>query len=192
MLRHSLATCTFVLATGTLAAADPAATQGPMMPQPTEQHLLLQKLVGDFEGTITMFQPGMPAMPSPATETITSVGKFWTTSRFECEFMGMPYVGSGYTGYDPEKKKYVGVWLDNMSATATPMEGDWDDSKKAIVFNWMAPDMTGQVVPHRSENVMGSDGYVATFFQGKGEMVKSMEIRMKRKSAERAEASAAK
>ena len=193
MLRQSLATGALVLATSTFSTAlQPAATQEHMMPQPTDQHMLLQKLVGKFEGTMTMFQPGMPATPAPATETIASVGKFWTTTRFECEFMGMPYVGSGYTGYDPEKKKYVGMWLDNTSATATPMEGSWDEAKKAIVMHWTGPDMTGELVPHRSENVMSEDGYVMTFFQGKEEMVKNMEIRMKRKAKKPAEASAAK
>lgn len=184
---------TAVLAAGTLtvAAARPALLQEEhgmemegmeemQMPEPTAQHMELQKHVGEYEGTITMFMPGMDATPAPAQETVRTFGPFWTTNDFTCEFMGMPYQGHGFTGYDPEKGKYVGTWIDNLSPALAIMEGEYDEAKKATVMHWEAPDMTGKVVPHRSEIVQSKDAYTMTFFT---DGTKSMQIAMKRKSA---------
>ena len=36
----------------------------------------------------------------------------------------MEFHGQGQTGYDPNKKKYVGTWVDSISPTIMIMEGD--------------------------------------------------------------------
>lgn len=173
-----------VLAAGTLtvAAARPALFQQEemQMPQPTPEHAELQKHVGEYEGTLTYFQPGMEEMSTTAQETVTSAGPFWTVSNFTCDFMGMPYEGHGCSGYDPVKKKYIGTWIDNMSSYLAVMEGEHDAAKSTTFMRWNAPDMTGKIVPHRSEIVHGKDAYTMTFYT---DGVKSMVIAMKRKSA---------
>ena len=91
MLRSSLASL-FVapLAAGPLAALAALPVQEMEMPQPAEQHAQLLEAVGAWEGTITAFFPGMPSEPMEAKETVEAIGGFWTQSRFECDFMGMP------------------------------------------------------------------------------------------------------
>lgn len=150
----------------------------PPMPEPTEQHKHLQKQVGEWEGTITMLLPGMPNTPTPAKETVRSLGGFWTVSDFQCDFMGMPYQGHGTNGYDAQKGKYVGTWIDSFGSPLAVMEGEWDDASQMVVWKWEAPDMTGQVVPHRSQVKIGKDSYKMDFYTD-GEH--SMVIEMKRK-----------
>jgi len=118
--------------------------------------------------------------PVAAKETVEAIGSLWTQSRFECEFMGMPYVGTGCVGYDTTKKKFVGTWIDNMSTYIALMEGDMDPATGTLVMRWKAPDPSGTIVAHRSETVSKGDSYTSTFYMGEGEGTKSMVIAMKR------------
>jgi hypothetical protein len=153
------------------------------MPTPTQEHAQLQKGVGEWEGTLTMSAPGVPAEPMPCRETVTGIGAFWTVSTFTCDFGGMPFIGSGSMGYDTERKLYVGTWIDAMTTRLTVMEGKMDPAKKALVMKYEGPEpMTGKIVPHRIETVHeGADAYTSTFFMGEGEGQKHMVIAMKRK-----------
>lgn len=163
------------------------------MPTPTKEHQQILAGVGDWEGSITIFEsPDVKPVPVPAKEKITGIGGFWVVSDFTSEFMGMPYRGSGHVGYDAEKKKYIGTWVDSMSSYFALMEGQYDTSKKALVMRWQAPDMTGQMAAHRTESTETGDTRTMTFFTGEGEGTKTMVIEMKRKGRAAAEAGAKK
>lgn len=147
---------------------------------PTPQHLQLVKGAGEWTGTLTMYMPE-GAQTVQATESVEAVGGLWIQSRFTCDFMGMPYLGTGCIGYDPSRGKYVGTWIDNFSAYFSWMEGDVDASGK-LVMHWMGPDeATGDLVPHRSETVETGNMRTSTFFKGAGSTQKTMVIEMKRK-----------
>jgi len=182
MSRTRLATSLLSLAL----AACAAETKKPVVSmeewtQPTEQHKELSAGAGEWEGTLTVFGEHATPAPIPAQEKVEAVGSFWLQSRFTCDFMGMPYVGTGCVGYDPATKKYVGTWVDNTSSYFALMEGQKDASGK-LVLHWMAPDeKTGVPIPHRSESVETADGRVMTFYMGEGAGTKSMVIEMKRK-----------
>ncbi len=191
---RTLLTTTAVVAAGTIvvAAARPLLQEEhemPPMPQPTTEHVEMQKAVGEWKGTLTMFGPGMPTEPVAATETMTAFGPFWTLSEFHCDFMGMPYQGHGCSGFDAEKGKYTGIWIDNMSSYLSVMEGERNEETGMITMHWEAPDMTGEIVPHRYEMTPTGDSYTSTFFTNG---VKSMVISMKRTSAKPTEAGAKK
>jgi hypothetical protein len=174
-LRYALA----VLLTGSLAfaAVRPVLFEEMAMPKPTTEHAELQKCVGTWEGTVTMYAPGMPQTPSPAKEVVTAAGPFWTTSHFTSDFMGMTYEGRGCHGYDPQKGKFTSTWIDNMSSYLSVMEGEMDAETGMLVSHWDAPTMTGEMAPHRSENKFSGDAYTMTFYT---EDVKIMVIDMKR------------
>lgn len=175
-----------------LAAAATAATfvaPAPQYPQPTEKHAQILEQVGTWEGTLTSLMPGAPGEPAAARETMVAVGGFWIQSTFQCDFMGMPYTGTGCVGYDESRGKYVGTWVDSMSSYLAVMEGEVDEDKGALVMRWEAPDPeSGKMVPHWSETVHGEDRYTSTFYMGEG--VKTMVIDMKRKSARPVDAGA--
>ena len=72
---------------------------------------------------------------------------FWTVSLFESEFMGMPFRGRSTLGYDPQKKKWVGTWVDSMSPSMFVMEGGYDAAGKVLTMHCRGPHMaTGEMV----------------------------------------------
>lgn len=192
MRTSRLVASTLFVTLGALAVASVRSTvQEPI--QPTEHHRGILKGVGEWEGTLTAYMPGAPAEPVAAREVVVPVGEFWTQSRFECDFMGMPYIGTGCVGYDVAKKKFVGTWIDSMSTSIAMMEGERDAETGALVMRWEAPDgMSGELVPHRSVTVETGDSYTSTFYMGEGEGVKSMTIEMRRSSKKALEAGAGK
>lgn len=184
-----------VLALAALAACALASTalvqEMMQMPKPAPEHAQIQAGVGEWEGTVTTYldPSGKPTVES-AKETVTSLGGFWVLSQFESKVMGGPYHGSGHFGYDPEKKKHVGTWVDSMSSQIAIMEGEVDPATKALVMRWKGPDPTGKIVPHRSECVSTGDARTETFYMGEGAGTKTMVIEMKRKAGKPTEAGA--
>jgi Protein of unknown function (DUF1579) len=151
------------------------------LPPPTAEHTMLQHGVGTWEGTVTMFAPGMPAEPQPAKETVWALGAYWTQSRFACDLGTMKLHGSGVLGYDPVKALFVGTWIDNFTSELVVMEGTAGADGKSMSMHFTARDpQTGVPTKHRIDTVFAGDTYVSTFFHGEGEGTKSMVIEMKR------------
>lgn len=194
--RTRLASLALILGLGTLAyaAIRPSFQEGQdAPPQPTEHHKMLLGSVGEWEGTMKMWMPGVPAQEIKCQETIYPIGEMWTQSRFTCDFMGMPFVGSSTTGYDTAKKKFVGTWIDSMSTEIFAMEGSFDAEKKVLHMSWEAPDMaSGERVRHRSETSWTADTYTSHMFKGEGAGEKTMEFSMKRKAKKEGAKGAAK
>lgn len=179
----ALALCACAATTNTsapvAAAFDESLAQDMPPPEaPGEQHRWLQGCAGTYEGTLTAFLPGAPSEPVAATDVIESFGPFWTISRFECEFMGAPYMGTGCQGYDAARGCYVGNWTDTMGSYLAMMEGE-RRADGTLVMRWEAPGPDGGMAPHRSETVRKpSGGYTSTFYIGEGAGTKSMAIDM--------------
>src|SRR5438045_3807257 len=98
--------------------------------EPGKEHQLLKQFDGDWEFKSRCTMPGQEVQEGQGTETSRFThGGFW----LECEtkgtmakggMKGKDFTGEGYTGYDPEKKKFVGVWIDNQSPFLGRFEGD--------------------------------------------------------------------
>lgn len=157
--------------------------QEPEMPQPTAHHELLQKSVGDWEGTLTMHAPGIPPGPYKAKETVTAHGPFWVQADFRSDFAGMPYRGGGMAGYDPDEKKFITTWADNFGPYLSVMKGEIDEETGHQVMTWTARDQMGEMAPHRSVTERTDDSYKMTFYTSEQ---KIMVIEMHRVKKEKA------
>ncbi len=191
MLSKRFLACAAGLLVGGVTLAAIAPIQGTT--KPTQEHSIVTQAAGVYEGTISMWMPGVDApMESPCTETVTAIGELWTTTHFEMEYMGMAFIGSSSLGYDPAKKKFVGTWIDSVTPSLTLSEGVWDAEKKAIVMDYETFDPeVGGMVAMRSVNTKTDEGYVLDFFKKAGEEYQiSMRMDMKRKKT--VEAGAAK
>lgn len=125
--------CTILFAALTL----PARAQGPQLPRPGPEHEILKKDVGVWDATLEMKPgPGMPPMTMTGTETSTLVGGRWLVTEFHSEMMGQPFEGRGLAGWDPDKKAYVGVWVDTMSTRFSHSESTYDPETKTLT-GWM-------------------------------------------------------
>ncbi len=132
MKRILTASLALVLAIG---AAMRAAEAPPKMPDPAKEHLWLQQFVGQWEANVEMYmEPGKPPQVSKGQETVRSLGEFWTVADFKGTFTDKPFTGMMTLGYDPQKKKYVGFWVDSASSQLWKYEGTVDATSKILTL----------------------------------------------------------
>jgi hypothetical protein len=84
---------------------------------PGEAHKKLEPMVGTFDAKVkSWMDPSKPPMESTGTSENTWVlGNRFVQMKYEGTFMGKPFSGMGFQGYDNVSKKYVGTWMDTMS-----------------------------------------------------------------------------
>ncbi len=128
---------------------------------------------GTWSAELTVHSPD-GEMQMTGTETNRLVGT-WMISDFEGEFMGTQFAGHSVYGYDEEKEKIVGTWVDNMPQPGIPrrmaiMEGEYDKEMDAVVSYLDSYGMTGEKV--REKHVVeydGDDSRTMTMYQQDGE-----------------------
>jgi hypothetical protein len=134
----ALACCALPAALG---AAALAVQEGGMPPQPkpSAEHKILQERVGTWDAVVQFWMgPGEP-QKSKGVETNRMLGEFHVLSTFEGDMMGSPFEGHGITSFDPNKKKFISIWVDTMEPTPARMEGTHDAKTHTLTF-------TGEVV----------------------------------------------
>ena len=142
----------FVSALAVRAAQEQPQVPIPGLPTPQKEHEWLKQLAGEwqYEGECTM-APGQPPVKTTGTETGRPLGGFWVMTENKGEVMGMTMTGIMTLGYDPEKKKYVGTWIDSMSNHLWRYEGELDPSGKKLTLNTEGPamDQPGKMARYR-------------------------------------------
>jgi hypothetical protein len=118
----------------------------PKMPVPQKEHEWLKQLEGEWETEVTMFlAPGQPPVKNKGTESVRSIGAFWSVAEHKGEFMGAPFCGVMTVGYDAQKKKYVGTWVCSMCDLLWQYEGTVNG--QVLTLNTEGPCcMSGKVV----------------------------------------------
>jgi uncharacterized protein DUF1579 len=83
---------------------------------PGEAHKKLEAMVGTFDAKVKMWMdPSKPPEESTGTSENTWVlNNHFVEMKYQGTFMGQPFSGIGYQGYDNVQKKYVGSWMDSM------------------------------------------------------------------------------
>ncbi len=117
-----------LLCTGSLIAAEV-----PAMPKPAKEHEWLQQFVGEWDIETEIFMaPGQPPMKVKGTESAKMLGGFWVVGENKGEMMGAPFAGIMTFGFDPEKKKYVGTWVDSNTSALWQYLGTVEASGKIL------------------------------------------------------------
>jgi uncharacterized protein DUF1579 len=118
--------------------AQEASTPGPA-------HKALQPLVGDWNAEVKMWtEPDKPPTVSRATAKSTwTLKDRFVQQEFNGEFMGQPFRGLSFLGYDNVRQQYRSVWLDDMSTSM--VTGDGEAAGKVITLEGTyACAMTGE------------------------------------------------
>lgn len=119
-----------LLGLGALGAAQEAAP-----PKASKDHEWLQILVGEWstagEG---LTGPNQPPVKTKGSATGKSLGGFWTVLEVRGDASGTPFTGLLTLGYDAGKKKYVGTWVDSMTALLWRYEGDLDAAGQRLTL----------------------------------------------------------
>ena len=98
--------------------------------QPGEHHEYLNHMVGDWDAHAEFYGPDGSVMAGDGTMTAQWVldGRYVQGNFDLPDFMGAPFHGISYNGYDNFKQQYVSVWMDSMSTAivshTSTVEGD--------------------------------------------------------------------
>jgi hypothetical protein len=184
MKRLHLLAAVFAIALARTAAAQEAMA----LLAPTKEHQNMAREVGVWDATSKIFPtPDAEAMESKGVETVKMLGQFWLVADFEGEFAGMPFQGKSQVTFDSLKKKYIGTWIDSVSAVLLTMEGDYDVEKHELTMMMEGIDaMTGQpgkwktVTRYESEDAKTFEMYAPVEGED-GEWWKMMEIKYTRR-----------
>ena len=118
------------------------------IPGPTPEHAKLKTHVGKWAFELTDSEKQVSKGTSVTVETC---GGMWFETNMETNMAGMPFQGKGLDGYDPEKKKYVSVWVDSFTAAPMIFEGEYDSSGKILTMTCEGKDpMSGGPATWRS------------------------------------------
>src|SRR5688572_20287592 len=123
-MRFKLALATLLVCTTALAQhdhgsapkkpeMDPAMMEAMMKAStPGAPHKMLEGMVGTWDAKISMWMmPGADPMTSTGVaESKMIFGGRFVEQRFKGDFMGVPFEGLGYTGYDNVKQQYFSTW----------------------------------------------------------------------------------
>lgn len=154
---------------------------------PGDAHKLLDNMVGTFDVKVTAWMmPGQPPTDGKGTAVNTWVlGGRFVEQKFTGQFMGMPFEGIGYYGYDNVKKSYWSTWVDNMGTGVMTSTGSTSDGGKSFKYTSSMPDpMTGKDTPEETRiTVVDHDHHTLEMWSPgpDGKMAKMMAIDYSRK-----------
>lgn len=158
----------------------------PPLPKPAKEHEWLKALDGEWSTDAeAMTEPGK-TVKVKGQASGRSLGGFWNILENRGEFMGAPFTGIMTLGYDAEKKKYVGSWVDSMSPVQWKYEGTVDASGKILTLDseGMSP-MTNKMTKFQERiELGGKDRWTLTSsMEDNGKMVQYLKIVYSRKAS---------
>jgi hypothetical protein len=132
-------------------------------PLPSPEHRVLEKDVGTWDADVEIRMPGAPLQRSRGVAHNRLVaGGLWLVIDFKNETTD--FEGHGVFGYDPQKKVYVGTWVDSMRTFLAPMEGTWDAEKRTMTFIVDHVDPNGPMRWRETTATVDDDTYVYRVF----------------------------
>jgi hypothetical protein len=109
---------------------------GQDVPKPGRQHETLKQFEGSWDAVSRfMTEPGKPMAESKGVEIASmGLGGFWLTYEYKGEMNGASFTGRGTMGFDQQKQKYVGTWIDSSKSGLFLSEGTADDQGKVFTL----------------------------------------------------------
>jgi hypothetical protein len=103
---------------------------------PGAAHKALDPLVGNWNAEVKMYMdPSAPPNITKATaKSAWDMNGRFVRQEFKGEFMGKPFRGLSFTGYDNTKQEYNSVWIDDMNTAIHLAEGKAKDGGKVITL----------------------------------------------------------
>ncbi|MFG0246707.1 MAG: DUF1579 family protein [Phycisphaerales bacterium JB052] len=105
------------------------------MGTPGDEHKELMKTCGQWSAKSSfIMDPAAPPTVSMGSMNIESVlGGRFVKCDFSMDFMGLPFEGLSYAGYDKYHEQYVSIWMDTMSTKITYLEGNYNEDGDLVM-----------------------------------------------------------
>ncbi len=113
----------------------------PEMPAPQQEHQWLQQFVGEWTTEAEMTMGPDQVFRSTGSESVRAVGGHWVVSDITGDSPMGPMHGVMTLGFDPEKDKFIGTWIDSMTSHLWVYEGTLDSTGKVLTLSTVGPDM---------------------------------------------------
>jgi hypothetical protein len=129
-------------------ATEPRACQEPGAPPLPPELKRLGSWVGTWDAEVTMM--GQTSKGSEVCRL--ECGGNWLITEHTGTFMGMPFQGKGFTGFDAAKQSFTGVWIDSSGGPMSHyVDGSFSADGKRFIAHVDGADMEGK--PARYEYV---------------------------------------
>jgi hypothetical protein len=104
---------------------------------PTQQHALLKDHVGNWNVIVKFWHDpaGQPEISKGVSHNTLELNGKFLREDFKGKWMGHPFTGKGYTGYDTVKNEFFSTWMDSASPLMNSMRGKYVSESKSWVFN---------------------------------------------------------
>ena len=152
---------------------------------PGDAHKKLEAMVGTFDAKVKMWMdPSKPPEESAGTsENAWVLGNRFVETKYQGTFMGQPFSGIGYTGYDNVTKKYIGTWMDTASTGVMVSKGTMEGNVMKSTATMSDP-MTGKTTTSTMKTTVADNDHHTMEMWGpgpSGKNYKMMEIEYTRK-----------
>jgi hypothetical protein len=104
---------------------------------PTEQHRLLKDQVGSWNVVVKFWHDpsGQPDISKGVSRIMLEHNGKFLREDFKGNWMGHPFTGGGYTGYDTIQNKFFSTWIDSASPLLNTMHGKFVPESNTWIFN---------------------------------------------------------
>jgi len=149
------------------------------MAKPGPAHQKLAGLAGTWTFTMTSYEDPKNPMTSKGTATSAMImdGRY-LKDEATGDMMGMPFAGTGMTGFNNVTKMYEATWADNMG-TGIMMGTGLETDPNTITMNWAYTDpMTGKPTKVKTiTKIVDANKHTFTWYtMDGGKEIKSFEI----------------
>ncbi len=108
------------------------------------EHAWLEQFVGEWRSEMEMpGAPGQPPQKLEGTERTRSLAGLWIVSEIRGETPAGEMEAVLTLGWDPERKRYVGTWIDSMFNHMWVYEGTLDASGRILTLEAQGPSFSG-------------------------------------------------
>ena len=174
-----------LLVSGVLAQSPEPAKQA----KPARDHAWLKQLLGEWEAQYKMyFQPGQPPAESTGTDNVRALGELWVIAETKTTMMGAPYSGVMTLGYDPQKERFQGTWVDSFGGQLWIYKGTLNDAGDTLTLETEGPSLQSpgktalykEVIKFTGE---GSRTFTSSYETQDGKWVTIVEAEYRRKKS---------
>lgn len=116
----------------------------PAEPELSSQQKWLKQLVGEWDVKFKIhMEPGQPPMESAGTDSVRALGDNWIVAEMKSSMMGTPYSGILSLGYDSQRKRFNGTWIDSFGGHMWVYKGTLNDAGDTLTLETEGPSIQG-------------------------------------------------